>query len=456
MRPARSRQDAPARRSARPTPLFGRLARGPALAAALLPLLAACLFWLVSAHGVRGLMRQQADDLGRTLARQTAVQMVEPLLMDDRVSMNVLLSGAARDSSVAEVAVLDVDGNVIALATGDGPPTAGDPSAEHLAPITLDNSVVGGVRVRQNLDYIDAGLNANLALVAGAAVLLAAAAAALASAWYQHRIGFPARRLAWAIRNIRRGEADPCPEPDGRGDVGHAVRQFNRTADFLARRTFLAPAGAEASRAPAERTALAGEAAVLAVGMSNYEDLAGSLPEAVWMARLNRFYFLCAQAVRRYKGAPARGGGGEVIAGFAAVPHPGEQVFCALCAAQLFLRLEDAVNEGCGPGGRARFRLAVHSGRWLHALYSPAARTDSGLAGRTLDELRLMRDACPDGAVLISEPARRLAGDRAAAAPFGETGEALPLAMHLAGEPLPDYAPLLDRQAAQLAALYAE
>ncbi|MFT7293904.1 MAG: putative membrane protein affecting hemolysin expression, partial [Pseudohongiellaceae bacterium] len=45
-------------------------------------------------------MREHADGMGNTLARQTANQMTELMLANDLISMNVVLSALTRDSSI--------------------------------------------------------------------------------------------------------------------------------------------------------------------------------------------------------------------------------------------------------------------------------------------------------------------------------------------------------------------
>jgi uncharacterized membrane protein affecting hemolysin expression len=65
-----------------------------------------CAFWLVSNYNTQNLLRQQADQLGFTVAEQTALQMTEFVLANDRISMNVVLGELIRGTSITELAVI--------------------------------------------------------------------------------------------------------------------------------------------------------------------------------------------------------------------------------------------------------------------------------------------------------------------------------------------------------------
>ena len=65
---------------------------------------------------MQNLLHRQAESLGISLSQQTAIQMTEFVLANDMVSMNVVLASLIRDSGVRELAVLNVDGDIIAVA----------------------------------------------------------------------------------------------------------------------------------------------------------------------------------------------------------------------------------------------------------------------------------------------------------------------------------------------------
>ena len=199
-------------------------------------------------------MRQQADGLGQSLARQTASQLTELMLANDLISMNVILANLVRDSSIAEVSVVNLNNEILASATGTNSETQlliplpfelTSLEAEYSAPITLADSIAGFVWLRLDLTYIEVGTLNSLILVIGATVLLLIVASTITATYYQYLVSFPANLLSFSLSNIRKGEIEACPEPSTNNEISSAIRQFNATAEFLAQNTFLSNFGTQ-------------------------------------------------------------------------------------------------------------------------------------------------------------------------------------------------------------------
>ena len=77
-----------------------------------------CVFWLISNYTSQNLLRQQADSHGQVLAQQVALQVTELVLANDMISMNVVLNSLTRGSSIAEVAIINIDNEIIAAGSG--------------------------------------------------------------------------------------------------------------------------------------------------------------------------------------------------------------------------------------------------------------------------------------------------------------------------------------------------
>ena len=445
-------------------PIAGRFA----VAACLLVILAMCVFWLISNYNTQNLLQQQADRLGQTLAQQTANQLIELMLANDRVSMNVVLTGLTRDASVAEIEVLDVDNVTIAAARAAVPPartfiplpfTLTTPQAEYSAPVSLANSVAGYVRLTLDLDYIEVAAVNNLLLISGATLLLLIAAALLTSTYCQYLISFPANLLAFAISNIRKGDIETCPEPAGDSEISAAIRQFNATAEFLARNTLLSNFATRRAEAGGEDfKPLPGkqDVTLLTIRLGNLHYLASTVSEETMVRLLNKFYFFAGKVSQLYNGVVNYCAEGEVIINFSAIPVEEEQAFYGICAARLFLQLVDDLKDADGEQVDAKFKLAVHSGQTVSGLYSPITQSADNLTGKTLDLAREICNGCPDNAVLVSEPAFRHAGagTRIEADEFIELGETERVRTYIGLEPMSHYRDLLERQAIQLTALY--
>ena len=134
------------------------------ISVSLLLVLAMCSFWLISSTIMQNLLHRQAESLGISLSQQTAIQMTEFVLANDMVSMNVVLASLIRDSGVRELAVLNVDGDIIAVAENTENPlspiipipyTLRDDLKIFRAPILLADSTAGLVRLTLNLNYIE-------------------------------------------------------------------------------------------------------------------------------------------------------------------------------------------------------------------------------------------------------------------------------------------------------------
>ena len=222
----------------------GSVATRFTMAVACLVLLCMCVFWLISNYTYQNLLGQQADSLGASLARQTAVQVADLVLANDLISTRVVLEQLTRDTTIAEAAVLNVNGETIAISSNELEPTRSlfpipTDYGEYEAPIELESTVVGTVRIELDLTYIEAGTGNNLLFILVAAFAIIVVAILLTINYFQYLISFPIRLLNYAIQDIRYGEVKTCPDPDTNNEIGRLVRQYNATAEFLANYTFL-------------------------------------------------------------------------------------------------------------------------------------------------------------------------------------------------------------------------
>jgi len=436
-----------------------------------LTLLTMCVFWLMSNYNPQHLLRQQADRLGETLAQQTALQLTELVLANDLISMNVVLGNLTRDSSIAEVTVLNISNEVIARASGSPatvttfiplPVPLNRVEAQYQAPITLADSIAGFVQIRLDLSYIEAALVNNLLFVLAATVLLIIVAAALITSYFQYLVSFPANLLAFAISNIRKGEIATCPEPDNNNEISTAIRQFNATAEFLAQNTFLDNFG---HRRPAEEPRVSKlvpgtqDSTLLCVRIANFHYLASTLNENLIVNLLNKYYFLMGKVSQLYNGTVSYCADGELVIQFSAELMEEEQAFYAICAGQLMLHLVGDLADVDGEHVPVKLRIAVHSGQMVSGLYSAITQDTSNLTGKTLDLTRQICNECPDNSLLISESAftHAGAGSRVDGDEYGEVDDSgVPLPLYLAHAAMSDYGLLLERQAIQLVTLYTD
>lgn len=489
-----------------------RIGRRFTIAVCLLLVLGMCAFWLISNYNTQRMLRQQADELGNTVAEQTALQMTEFVLANDRISMNVVLGELIRGTSIAELAVINIDNEVIAVASQALPePRAFIPlpltltreRADYVVPISLQGSTAGSVRLVLDLSGIEVTVINNLLMILGFSLLLLLVAVVLTSTYFSYLIGFPIKLLAQSLSNIRNGEIEACPEPEGDDEVSRAIREYNQTAEFLVQNTFLDRFSHQLPQFEPDRYTQTGrqEVAVLCVKMSNFTYLGSTLNEDLFVNLRNKYYFFAGKVSEMYNGVVNSCTEEEVIIHFGESQLEEEQAFYAICAGQLFLRLveeinkpslpalpaqaddqerDDALNwkpertiererqqaqalrdqlaEEIGALG-AKFTLAAHSGSMLRGIYSPITHATNSLSGETLDQARALSNEAPDNALLISEPCYEAAGDGSrldAHAYLDAQASPFDFEAYLSLEPLSDYRLLLDRQAHQLIALWSQ
>ncbi|NKB34782.1 MAG: hypothetical protein GKR91_16935 [Pseudomonadales bacterium] len=447
-----------------------QISRKFTFAISLLLILAMCIFWLISSYNTQNLLRQQADGLGQSLARQTAAQLTELMLANDLISMNVVLGNLVRDSSIAEVSVVNVDNEIVASATGVDteiqtliplPFALNSLQVEYSAPINLADSIAGFVRLRLDLTYIEAGTVNSLILIVGATALLLIVAAAVTTTYYQYLVSFPANLLSFSLSNIRKGEIETCPEPKANNEISSAIRQFNATAEFLAQNTFLNNFGTrqpEADDQGFKSQAGMQDVTLLDIKMSNFHYLASTSSEVKMVDLLNKYYFYAGKVCQLYNGSVNYCSDDEVLINFSNGHFAEEQAFYAICAAQLFLHLIGDINDIDDEPVGAKFKLAVHSGKTVSGLYSPITQDTDNLTGKTLDLTRTLCNECPNNSVLISEQAfeHAGAGTRIEADEYGEVGDHEQINAYIGLEPMSEYKLLLERQAIQLVTLYSE
>lgn len=436
----------------------------------LLVLLSMCIFWLISNYNTQNLLRQQADRLGQTLARQIAAQLTELVLVNDMISMNVVLSSLVQDSSIAEIAVLNIDNDVIAVAAGTQnevstviplPFELNSLQVEYIAPISLADSIAGYVRLQLDLSYIEAGIVNNFLYVIAATLLLLLLAATLTTTYFQYLISFPLKLLAYSISNIREGLIETCPEPENHNEISTAIRQFNATAEFLAQNTFLNNFGKRKPEIddhvfkiqPGKQ-----DATLLVIKLANFQYLASTLTEEKLVGLLNKYYFFAGKVCQLYNGSVSYCTDGELIMNFNSAQLDEEQAFYAICAGQLFIQLIGDLGDVEGERIATKFKLAAHSGQAVSGLYSPITQDTDNLTGKTVDLARQICDECPDNSLLMSEACfnHAGAGTRVDAEEFIIVDDDYQIVTFVSHEPMSDYKLLLERQAIQLITLYTD
>ena len=449
------------------------------IAVGLLLGLAMCTFWLISSTIIQNLLYKQAEDLGVSLAQQTAIQMTEFVLANDMVSMSVVLESLIKDSGVKELAVLNVDGNIIAVAekTDDLvspivplPYSLRDDLKIFRAPIVLADSTAGVVRLTLNLNYIEAGMIDNLLLITLATIVLILIGAVLTTTYFRYLIVFPINLLAYSISSIRRGNIEACAIPTEKNEISHVINQYNTTAKFLSQNTFIdrlyyAKRKSEKIESfSVPNTSSNTKFSLLCIRLANFEYLSSTKHESEIKLLLNKFYFYASQIAELYSSDVSYCHEEETVLFFDEKMTSEEQAFYALCAGQLFQMLIPTLCSSSNSIGgseeaekiAAKFTLGAHTSSDMLRFYSPFTHRQTTLSGAMLDHAREVCSQAPDNGLVITEPCFKAAGDgsRIDAEEFRNNSSVSCLYLGLA--PMTEYKTVLETQSEELRKLWAQ
>lgn len=437
------------------------------IAIACLMVLTMSVFWLISNYNTQNTLRQQADSLGQSLAQQTATLVTELVLVNDLISMNVVLSQITQESTVIEAAVLNIEGDIIAASTAEiSAPNSLLPVTatygEYIAPIVLDDASAGNVRIRLDVSYIEATLSNNLLYLLITCLIILVVAVVVSKTYFQYLVSFPVNLLNYSIQGLRLGEVETCPEPEANTEISRLIRQYNKTAEFLTQFTFIKHFADDdkVKTLDAPMNSENYNAAVLCVRIANFHYLASTNSEKVINSLLSKFYFLIENIAGLYNGTVEFCDDAEVIVSFTKSQLEDEQSFYAICAGQLFLRMLIKVlyDGNFDDPMNAKFKLAVHCGEFTPGLYSPLTGADSTVTGQIIDSVRSICDECPDNSLLVSDFAFQNAGpeSRIVGEEFSDLGKDSGGKVFLCSNALASYRELLRKQSDRLARIMSQ
>lgn len=458
--------DADARYLASPASQM-RLGHKLALVTSALLLLSMCVFWLVTNQTTENILRQQADSLGNTLARQTAILVTELVLANDLISMNVLLNQLTREAAIAEVAVLSIDDRVIASSGARRRQETTGPAdlfGSYIAPIALQDSLAGYVRVQLDQEYIEQGVTRNFLFMLAALVLLTLTGVTVILALTQYFVTFPLRMLSASIQSVRRGEPEPSAFGERGDELGAVIRQYNRLVYELEDdETRTAMFGPEIERAPVvESPALYRRpgstfVSILHLNIANYRSALHQHEAEETVELLNTYYFYIHKVTQLYNGNIEKCAGDEILITFGAAASDDEHAFHAVCAALLFLDITATLARELEAQNlpTLQFRAALHCGELLTGVLSSLEQKTWTVAGENLALTRQICEEGPVGTLLISEAAYILAeaDSRLITEEYNEivddsTGDFIKT--WLVDEPLSNYKALLEGQVEHL------
>lgn len=437
-----------------------------AVSTSALVVLAMCVFWLVTNFTTENILRQQADSLGNTLARQTAILATELVLANDLISMNVLLNQLTREAAISQVAILSIDDQVIAISGASDTLAGTDLFGSYVAPIALQDSLAGYVRIHLDQRYIEQGVTRNFLFMLVALGLLILAAVSVTLAISQYFITFPMRMLTASVQSVRKGEPEPCPYGERGDEMGVLIRQYNRMIyeleDAANRQAIFGEepdVPATVQTPPAYRKPGSTVVSILHLSISNYRTALHEQEPLETVELLNTYYFYIHKVSQLYNGNIEKCAGDEILITFGAAQTDEDHCFHAVCAALLFLELSETLGRELEAQSlpSLQFKAGLHCGELLTGVLLSLEQQSYTVAGENLALARQICEEGPGGTLIISEAAylQSDAGARLITEEFNEVvddsnGEFIKT--WLVNEPMVNYKALLSRQVEHLLA----
>lgn len=311
------------------------------------------MVWMVSHFTTRYQLEQQTDRLGTTLANQTALLATELVLSNDLISLNVLLTELTRSPAISQAAVFTVDDQVLAIS---GPSASRDPAREpgrsgsYVAPIALQDSVAGYVRVYVDRQQMSGEDSPTTWMIPGAIALMLILSATLMMA-------------------LQRPRPDPVDEEEDEPDGAFSVMPANAVLHL---QTGPGTAGDESARRELEQS--------LSRAADLYQARVVTLSDA------------------------GEDSGYVVQLQFSQTGHANELAYHALCCAVLVLAMNNRANRYRAEEARITLQAA------LHCSLSAPDTTELGGLEDTLRLAELISGQSPENGLLASEDVLSLAG----------------------------------------------
>lgn len=409
--------------------------------AALVTLVMALLSWfLISQQQLS--YRQQIDLLGEMIVDQFARSASEPLMADDILSLEVLVSEQEKNELIVGMQIFDLAGNTLARA-GSRPldgmqsgqeiikqqvlPTENNTQAwiksdgssvSYLKPVSFQNTRVGYALLAINLQPLERHLDAMLQALVLTTLGLIALGALLAFP-LAHRFCQPIHHLVEVGEALDRGDTCQVKMLDRDDEIGRVLTAFQKMADGMeakrhvekALSRYLSPSIAEKVISSQGESALGGvrsEGSVLFCDIVGFTQLSEQLELEEVADLLNEFFQYFAAAANSCHGTVDKFIGDCIMIVFGIPNHDEHHGFHALTSAVLMQLVAERINSRRTSKGEntIQFRIGINSGVMYEGNLGSDERMQYTVVGDTVNVAsRICSLADPGGVLLTSEAA---------------------------------------------------
>ena len=413
--------------------------------AALITLVMALLGWfLIEQQQVS--YRQQTDLLGEMIIDQFARSASEPLMADDILSLEVLVSEQEKNELIIGMQLFDLSGNTLARAGArpfDGVQegeeiikqevltegrstqawTNSDASTvSYLKPVSFQNTQVGYALMAIDLQPLERDLRATLNALILTTLGLIAVGVLLAFP-LAYRFCRPIHHLVAAGEAFDRGDICEVKLPNREDEIGRVLTTFRKMADGMeakrhvekALSRYLSPSIAEKVISDHGECSLGGvrsEGSVLFCDIVGFTELSEQLELEDLANLLNEFFHYFAVAGNSCHGTVDKFIGDCVMIVFGIPNYDELHGIHALTSAVLMQLVAERINERRAAKGEntIQFRIGINSGIMLEGNLGSHERMQYTVVGDTVNVASRICGLADPGSVLLTGEAASQSG----------------------------------------------
>ncbi len=386
-------------------PILNKLSFGYKVALCFSAILALTLstLWLIQNNQARSYLQTQADEFGTTMAQQSADSIRELVLVNDLLSLNVVIDQLTEHNIIDRVTVYNVDNQVIAT---KGIVSSSEAiKANYEASITLQDAIAGHIRLDLNTATYNNGLNSSRyyfwAILSFSLLLVIAVSLSLST----HLVS-ALNKLISAIENPDEGSiSGDISNQDEISRLSIACKsllekyQENRTQQ-------LSLSGVQniTSMAVSEDSSKL-MSSLLVIKVVNVNTAIELLHPNTLSKLLNEYYFYLKKAAKLYGGTLHRYNGESCLVSFDLRTCGEDHSINAVCCALLFQLVISKVNlqHQKKKSQALQFKTAIHSGDTFFSKdYDGGSQTET-ILGKSIDTAYLLCQESEPAKLLISE-----------------------------------------------------
>ena len=388
------------------------------------------------------LLHEQIESHGRTVVRQFAESVKEPVLAEDLLSIDVLTAGLTSDGAVLGSAVVDhkgrvlarsgmvpIDGDVItkfdnreifgtevrSLSWNVGNNSQDDSVVSFISPAYFKDVRPGYVLVTLSRASLRQALRDLVRAVSAATILIVLLAIVTAYLMSQ-QISRPIHSLMTASKAIGAGQLDYRILERRNDEIGYLIDAFNNMADGLTEKNqverafsrFVSKKVAKQIMSDLENVELGGShvvGTVLFADIVGYTDISKRLSPQETASMLNEYFSYIEQASQVYSGMIDKFMGDCAMVVFGIPEKDADHRYHAIACALLIQELIERVNvKRMGAGSfPVSFRVGINSGGMLAGNMGSSTRMEYTVVGDSVNLASRLCGFADPGQIIITQ-----------------------------------------------------